>query len=255
MASLRYSHIPFPPKAVELFPFVFQLLLIRHAQSANNALPESQRVPDPGLTKLGQQQAERLSDWLTCYRPTQLLCSGFRRALETTKPMAQKLNLRPSVRSDLFEQGGCYSGYQANQISAAPGMGRSEILQDFGDWEVDHHISEHGWYHGRDLETDEQSIERAQLVAGWVKDELLAKSLDSSELNRPALVIHADFKALLLNAILQTRTPSSLLFSNNAYFLAEVWNASVTQLSWVGNRWRLDFWNSIGHLPVEQLTH
>ena len=35
-----------------------ELYLIRHAQSQNNALPEEQRVEDPGLTELGNQQAD-----------------------------------------------------------------------------------------------------------------------------------------------------------------------------------------------------
>ena len=37
--------------------------LIRHGQSANNALPEYQRIEDPALTPMGREQAERLGNW------------------------------------------------------------------------------------------------------------------------------------------------------------------------------------------------
>jgi 2,3-bisphosphoglycerate-dependent phosphoglycerate mutase len=43
---------------------IMQLLLVRHAQSANNALPTELRVHDPGLTETGNLQAEHLADWL-----------------------------------------------------------------------------------------------------------------------------------------------------------------------------------------------
>ena len=41
-----------------------QLYLVRHAQSSNNAQPEHLRVPDPGITEIGEQQAICLADWL-----------------------------------------------------------------------------------------------------------------------------------------------------------------------------------------------
>ncbi len=233
---------------------LFQLLLIRHAQSANNALPEEHRVPDPGLTAIGHLQASALADWLARYQPTSLLCSGFSRALQTTRPVAEKLRLRPSVRYDLFEQGGCYSGYIPGQIKAFSGLGRHEIVSNYGDWEIDERISDHGWYHGRELEEDEQAIERAESVARWIVDELVPSGSDISTLNRPALIIHADFKALLLEALLK-HSNSSLAWPSQRDHFAEFWNASVTQLTWVGTSWRLDFWNSIGHLPTEYFSH
>ena len=232
---------------------MFQLLLIRHAQSANNALPESQRVPDPGLTALGQLQANALAAWLAQYPPTSLICSGFSRALQTTKPVAKILGLRPSVRYDLFEQGGCYSGYLPGKITASSGLGRGEIIRQYGDWNIDDRISDYGWYHGQELEEDEQAVARADSVAQWIVEILVPAGAVRSGLNRPALIIHADFKALLLESLLQHPRSHSAVPSRRDQ-LAEVWNASVTQLSWVGTRWRLDFWNSIGHLPAECLS-
>ncbi len=232
---------------------MFQLLLIRHAQSANNALPVSQRVSDPGLTPLGHSQADALADWLCSYRPTELMCSGFRRALDTTRPIAEKLNLRPSVRWDLFEQGGCYSGYLPGQKTAASGMGVSKIQKKYGDWDIDKRISEKGWYDACELESDAQSRARAQSVAQWIVGELVSRNPDREMRYRPALVIHADFKALLLEALLcGQQTPS--FFASRPYEVSEFWNASVTQLTLIGQRWKLDFWNSISHLPAQHWT-
>ncbi len=73
------------------------ILLIRHAQSANNALPESQRVPDPGLTELGKQQAERLTAICSRYKITELYCSPFRRSLDTTRPISNCTGLVPRI--------------------------------------------------------------------------------------------------------------------------------------------------------------
>jgi 2,3-bisphosphoglycerate-dependent phosphoglycerate mutase len=232
---------------------VFQLLLIRHAQSANNALPEAQRISDPGLTPLGRSQAEALSHWLSHYRPTELYCSGFRRALDTTQPVAEKLCLRPKVRWDLFEQGGCYTGYLPGKKASSPGMGRSEICKSYGEWEIDNRIDEQGWYHGYELESDGQAKTRAAQVAQWIVHKLAKHVVSPGELYRPALIIHADFKALLLEALLcGDQTPT--FFENRPYRVSEFWNASVTQLTRIGGYWQLDFWNSISHLPAEHWT-
>ncbi len=232
---------------------MFQLLLIRHAQSANNALPESQRVSDPGLTSLGHAQALALSDWLCIYRPTELMCSGFRRALDTTRPIAEKLGLQPKVRFDLFEQGGCYAGYLPGKKASATGMGSNEIRKCYGDWQIDDRISEQGWYHGYELENDDQAKERADSVARWIVESLVPRQSKLGSVDRPALIIHADFKSLLLEALLcREQTPT--FFAGRPYRISEFWNASVTQITWIGQYWQLDFWNSISHLPAEHWT-
>ena len=89
------------------------ILLVRHAQSANNALPVHLRVCDPGLTPLGYQQAEATARALTDYPIRTLYCSPFLRSLETTQAVANGTGKNPVIHGDLFEQGGCYSGHVA----------------------------------------------------------------------------------------------------------------------------------------------
>lgn len=69
----------------------FTLYLVRHAQSTNNAQPESQRIPDPPLTDLGEQQAQALALAIDQLSPDHLFSSPFLRTLQTTAPVAQAL--------------------------------------------------------------------------------------------------------------------------------------------------------------------
>lgn len=227
-----------------------QLLLIRHGQSANNALDESLRVPDPGLTEVGSRQAEVLANWLATYPPTDLYCSGFLRSLLTTQPVAGSLAMTPKVQADLYEVGGCYQGYHAGNIKPATGMGYSQIQSLFPGWEVDSRIDERGWYHGKEIEDETAARNRADRIVDWFESELKPKSPRLNGIQRPALIIHADLKQYLMEAILGrqiSRTHQPILIS-------EAWNTSVSQFSYENGQWRLDYWNSIGHLPMDLRT-
>jgi 2,3-bisphosphoglycerate-dependent phosphoglycerate mutase len=232
---------------------VFQILLVRHGQSANNALPEPQRVPDPALTSLGRRQAEKLAEWFASNPPSRLYCSGFLRALETTAAIARRLRIKPLVHWELFEQGGCYSGYKRTNKAPSPGMGRNQIRSLFGDWEIDDRISEKGWYHGRKLESDEDAIFRAQRIARWIVDELVPKNGKLSEPGRIAFVIHADFKMLLIEAMLD-QFPLSNGLRQNVDRYQEPWNTSISQLTWQDGGWKLDLWNAVPHLQKDDLS-
>jgi 2,3-bisphosphoglycerate-dependent phosphoglycerate mutase len=228
---------------------VIQLILIRHAQSANNALPESQRVPDPGLTELGYYQADALADFLQSRPPTHLYCSAFRRALETTRPIVKKLQITPEVRWDLFEQGGCYEGYLPGQTKPYAGMGRTQIQASFGDWTIDSKIHDDGWYHGHPLESDEMAIARADRVAYWFTHEIVPDMLERSLPSRIACVIHADFKVLLLQSLMKFATRDSRAkFDSFNRLGQEPWNTSITELDWRAGHWQLASLNQVPHL-------
>ncbi len=130
------------------------LYLIRHAQSANNALAEEERVPDPGLTPLGHLQAMRLGVRMRGLSIHKIYCSGFLRALETARYLAAAKEMIPHVRQDLFEQGGCYAGFRVGELVPKPGMGRSEIANRYPKWEIDSRISEAGWWTGQSYEQE-----------------------------------------------------------------------------------------------------
>jgi 2,3-bisphosphoglycerate-dependent phosphoglycerate mutase len=216
-----------------------RLLLIRHAQSANNALADHLRVPDPGLTELGQRQAEELSKKMAGTFPHFLYCSPFQRSLETTAAITRQLKLVPRVIPDLCEQGGCYAGHLPRQKHPHPGMSRSEIAQRYPGWDLSQDINENGWWFASQFEDHAQTVARAKRVVDWLNSHVA--SLGGVH----ALVIHADFKMRLLEQMVEL-----------SYELAtiEPYNTSVTRLDWQDGRWKLVSFNNVDHLADDLRT-
>lgn len=218
------------------------ILLIRHAQSANNALPESERVPDPALTVLGLMQAERLAQGLTRFPISELFCSPFRRSLDTMVPTSRLLGIRPSIRADIYEQGGCYSGFEPGELRGEPGMGRAELELNYPEWDIDEAIGADGWNANRPYESCDAVKLRARNVATWLNQSLSTRG----ERAMAALIIHADFKRVLLAELLQSdQWPGST---------EPIWNTGVSLLRFRRGQWQLLEWNSADHLPLDLRT-
>ena len=106
-----------------------EFYIIRHAQSANNALlDQRQRVQDPPLTELGHRQAEIVAQHLVTgvdpeqkidapegvtaahgrqgYGLSRLYCSAMHRSLQTAWPIARAVGLVPDVWIDFHVSGG-----------------------------------------------------------------------------------------------------------------------------------------------------
>jgi 2,3-bisphosphoglycerate-dependent phosphoglycerate mutase len=222
---------------------VSSILLIRHAQSANNAKPEHQRVSDPGITELGHRQAAATAHALRTYEIRNLYCSPFLRSLETTRPIAQQLQKTPLIRSDLFEQGGCYSGYIDGQERGEPGMGRGELAEKFPGWFIDERISDQGWW-GREYESHSQACLRTKEVAQWLNRHVVT---DCASLD--AFVIHADFKRLLLLELLGQQWTAA-----HNLQLGPLLNTGMTLLEFNQAGWMLRSFNSASHLARHELS-
>jgi 2,3-bisphosphoglycerate-dependent phosphoglycerate mutase len=216
------------------------LFLVRHAQSANNAKAEDQRIPDPPITPLGETQSQRLATALSALQPTHLFTSPFLRSIQTTRAAANLLRLQPTIHRELFEQGGCYRGHAVGDRHPMPGMGRSQLQALCPNWTIDPLIPETGWNTLSEYEEIDQARERARRVAAW-----LSSQTHRSE-ERWALIIHADFKLRILEALLDRNDLEE--------HLGDVINTSISRLSWNQGRWRLDFWNSYQHLVPELVT-
>lgn len=220
------------------------ILLIRHAQSANNALPEPERVPDPALTPLGQRQAELLATGLAKYvlPISELYCSPFKRSLDTTLAISRRLGLVPTIRADIYEQGGCYSGYESGKLRGEPGMCCNVLGQCYPQWIIDPSIGPHGWNAGREYESFHEVTGRARRVNQWLSDQWQP----GTDGTAAALVIHADFKRVLLMEMLNVGAwPGSD---------SPIWNTAVSQVDYSAGRWQLVEWNSANHLPDELRT-
>ena len=193
-----------------------KLTLIRHGQSSNNALPEYQRIEDPGLTALGEEQAESLRSWADTAQPTTLLVSPFRRTLLTARPIHEATNLACQVWIDLHERGGCYSGYQPSNFQGRPGMSGEQIQADFPETILVDDIGKLGWWQSKPRETDEEAHGRAQRIAERLSDTYAHTD------EHVACVMHADFKLILTSHLLGRDVDSS--------FPPIYHNASVTTL-------------------------
>ena len=217
-----------------------KLLLIRHAQSLNNAKPEHLRIPDPGLTDLGHEQAKRAASWLARWEVTQLYSSPFLRALQTVAPISRQLGMSVNIRADIFEQGGCYQGHLPGEEKGEPGMTRSEILRHYPAWDVDGEISDEGWWKSRPFETWEQATVRARRVASWLSATIATQD------GCHAIVTHGDFKRILIYALLDDEIDERRF--------GPIYNTSITQFVARDGRWVLDSYNTTSHLAPNQLT-
>ena len=212
-----------------------ELFLIRHAQSANNAKPESQRVPDPGITEVGRQQAARLADWVRELELTMLITSPFLRTLQTTQHIHEATGLTPLVRSEWHEHGGCYTGFRPGELRGQPGMNRSEIETRFKGYQVHDAIDHQGWWRSQDWETVDQARVRAARVLQQTQEEFA----DSDE--RVAIVTHADFKRFFVESFHEDWVDVPA-------------NTSVSSLEISPDGARLVQLNRVDHLPVELQT-
>lgn len=214
-----------------------RLFLIRHAQSANNALPEHQRVEDPTLTELGHEQAAALGQWLATASLDRVVTSPFRRSLETASYIHRATGLVPDIWTELHEQGGCYAGWEPHAYEGRPGMSHEAISAEFPDWPICPLIDHTGWWKSRPYETVEQARERARSLIDRTRD-AFATSEESV-----AYVIHADFKRLLLEELFS----SSLVNLND--WPSGIYNTAVTCVELTPYSIHLDQYNSTGHLP------
>ncbi len=147
-----------------------KLLLIRHGQSANNALagnhlPVDSQFPDPELTELGQRQAGLLAkafhDELLPH-PSVLLCSPMTRAVQTCAPLADELDLPIQLETQAHEVGGIFQGVQRTP-GAYLGASRGELAGISDRLVFNDDIRDEGWYRmGSQVETPSEGQGRGK---------------------------------------------------------------------------------------------
>ena len=212
----------------------FHLHLVRHGESANNALPDHQRVPDPALTTLGEKQARQLgSHYAAIDHLDHVLASPFRRTLQTAQPLLNERSIRADIWPDIYEVGGCFGGYETDKLTGEPGMSDTEIRSEFPEFNIPAEIDKHGWYKGGAFETWDAAVIRAKLQAQKLRDHF--ENTDSVVF----CFIHADFKQLLL----QQLVPDQPDFHNGG-----ISNSSVTHLQFEKGKGNVIDYCNIDHL-------
>ena len=217
------------------------LYLIRHAESENNARPEHERVDDPSITDRGVQQATSLAQWLATHPMDMLLTSPFRRALQTAAPVALRANTKIQVWCDIYERGGCYSGWEEGNVSGAAGLTQDGILQLLPTALFDEPIAAEGWWGGKPREQDQQTRQRASIV----KQKVEQKFADSQA--RLAMITHAEFQRILLAELLINQ-------DIDVFRLGPICNAGITYLNFRNGVWQLQWFNAVTHIPSELIT-
>lgn len=238
-----------------------RLYLIRHAESQNNAKPPFERVCDPSLTAVGRMQAEHLAQWMKSLHLDTLITSPFLRTLQTTRAVLQARPQPVHVWHDVYEQGGCYHGYEGSDITGAAGLGRTHIRRELiidaireeaesisrsGDHTnpiavaMDDEITESGWWGGRPMETESEVRERAARVLRRLESTFADRDVDVG------LVIHANFLRCLLRELIGAFVDVDRL--------GPILNVSVSFLQWQDSYWRLRWLNSVTHLPPRLIT-
>lgn len=234
------------------------LLLIRHAQSANNALAaqgvdayQSGRQPDPPLTDLGRRQAEALAGWIGGVdpRPTHLYCSPMRRTLQTASPVAEALDLPLRVNDLVYERPGPVEVTEAGQ-RPHPGSPRSELAALSDRAVLPDSLTEEGWYDGP-IESPAQAVARAARIAAWLRRE-------HDDGDCVALVAHGAIGALLLETLVAPgraeklgdyligREPWWFNLANTSTSMVELTDGGGCEVHWV---------NRVDHLVCAGMVH
>ena len=249
-----------------------RVLLIRHGQSANNVLAESQghdyatymagRNPEPPLSEIGQRQAQLLADWLhtaslrprpqtersvwmAAEHPIDLLfVSPMLRALQTALPISRALGLKPQVWVDIHEHGGVFTGNpDKGDVVSYPGVTRAQIAADFEHYQVVDGVHDGGWWSGG-YEAMDVCYSRACRVAARLH--ALAEQQRYATI---ALVTHGTFLDTLLHALF---VPGES-YGERVHF--SHLNTAVSRIDFsAGRRLALRYLNRIDHLPPELIT-
>ena len=229
-----------------------QFLIIRHGQSANNHIFETTgswegRVPDPGLTDKGHEQAARLAAHMQgggVPRPTVIHSSLMRRAIQTAAPIAGAFALPLQGHAELFEYGGPYEDH-IDDGHQHRGTGASDLLTLSPHLTLPACADEDGWYDGP-IEGDADCAARASRVAV----EMFERYRGTDEV--VALVCHQWFGQYLLHALAGWGTDLG-----PALFRLD--NTSTTAITHgptsLGKTVRIDWVNRTDHLGASLVTN
>jgi len=205
------------------------VLLIRHCQSANNALinanlENAKRSSDPGLTALGESQSEALRDLFrekrNDGRAREAWTSPMRRCLETSRAIARGLEVRVNVMVDLHEHGGCFDGARGGEVVGERGMTKREIEEEFPGFDVPATMERGWWSEERGCESVSDAQRRVEGVADWLWTRARAMASGEEDERELCVVAHGMFIDILLKTLFDaprtTGKQRSLFCSQNA---------------------------------------
>ncbi len=238
-----------------------QLYYIRHGQSTNNLLyattnKDEGRVVDPKLTPLGQQQADRLADWISKpqeepqpvgsdpqniygFGLTHIYSSLMSRAVATGLAIAKATGLPLHAWEDIHEEGGMYMEDENGIPQGKEGGSREYFEKNFPELVLPENMRPDGWWN-RPYEAPELRPERARRFL----QDLVARHGANGD--RVAIVSHGGFYNHFLAAVLKLGQRDGLWFSLN--------NCAVTRLDYNDGKWGFSYMNRADFLPDDMIT-
>jgi 2,3-bisphosphoglycerate-dependent phosphoglycerate mutase len=245
-----------------------RLYLIRHAESANNAIYSSQgnysqRSPDPEITDVGHRQAELLAQHLADpageprqhpfypsggphYGLTHLYCSLMTRAMLTAGYVARACAIPVVAHPDMFERGGIYQLNSAGQAVGLPGPARTYFSEHFPHHILPEQLDARGWYN-RPAESDDAFLSRVRAVVGDIR-----RQHEQTD-DVVALVVHGDFIDQFVNELMGVRRKPE---NYHGHWEAN-WafhNTSVSRIDFVNGAHSVVYLNRLDHLPAPLIT-
>jgi len=228
------------------------LYLIRHAQSSNNELYERTgdsigRVEDPELTRLGNRQAEVLSEYLADpnvsggeFRFTHLYSSLMVRAVATATAVSRTCDLPLVAWPEVHEQLGVFlADEQTGELIGRPGKNRSYFRKHYPDLRLPASLNEHGWWN-RPVETEADWKQRA----GDFLIELQRRH--GSGEDRVAVITHGGFYHEVILALAGGTGRDGLWFTMH--------NTGITRIDFHPTHISVIYHNRLEHLPPELVS-
>lgn len=221
-----------------------RLLIIRHAQSANNAgaLP---LVADPPLTGTGERQAQRLAAARGVLDDLDLLyVSPMRRTLQSAAPVAAATGLQPRVFTGLHEWGGIWEE-RDGIASHLPGLTRDEMSAIIPDLFVPEDVLESGWWTG-EIEANDirAALDLSRRNALRFLDYLRESYPDAPKV---AIITHGGFGSNLIEAALGIdQAPEHARFEQH--------NTGHALIEFDGKHALMRWHNRIDHLAGDLVT-
>jgi 2,3-bisphosphoglycerate-dependent phosphoglycerate mutase len=253
------------------------LYVIRHAQSANNALytrtgGSAGRQADPPLTEVGHRQAQLLAAFLAAAPPepradappligeysarhdrrgfglTHLYCSLMTRAIQTAGYVAEATGLPLTALAEIHERGGLHEMDEATgQDTGVAGPNRAWFQAEFPHLLLPEELDEVGWWN-RPMETVEEAVPRARAV--WAG--LLAHHRGTAD--RVAVFTHAGFFQSLMTALFTTGDSLSAPHLGAPLMGFGMSNTAVSRFEIDAQSIIVRYLNRIDFLPDELIT-
>ena len=140
-----------------------ELYLIRHGQSTNNR--GDARVPDPPLTEIGKQQADKAGRALKHLGITRLYCSAMLRGCRLPQLSVNIWSSRRMFLSEIHEWGGIWEHCVDRGIKQLPGMTCSQLRDICPSVVLPNDVTDEGWWFPS-CDSDEQApaLDDAQIL-------------------------------------------------------------------------------------------